>query len=121
MDAAQSTIPEHVMRTGLLPDRTCAQVAARIELWGNRIQVNKDGKHSLELEILEGTSCGPWTREEMRLLQRALNLTENGTSLEVKATGLLRRTAEQIQRKIKQLEHKRLLVKDSDRYRIIKP
>eukprot|EP00920_Eleutheroschizon_duboscqi_P038753 GHVT01093120.1.p1 GENE.GHVT01093120.1~~GHVT01093120.1.p1 ORF type:complete len:224 (+),score=12.89 GHVT01093120.1:444-1115(+) len=121
MNAAQSTIPEHVMRTGPLPDRTCAQVAARIEHLGNRIQVEKDGKHSLEPEIVEVTRSGPWTRDEIRLLQRALNLTENGTLLEVKATGLLGRSGEQIQKKLKHLQDKPLLVKDGDGYRITEP
>eukprot|EP00920_Eleutheroschizon_duboscqi_P041600 GHVT01099853.1.p1 GENE.GHVT01099853.1~~GHVT01099853.1.p1 ORF type:complete len:344 (-),score=43.48 GHVT01099853.1:261-1292(-) len=121
MNAARSAKPEDILRTRLLPNRTSTQIAARLEHLASRISLSADGQYSLEPAVPDGHHKGQWTKEELNSLQKALSLTRNGTAPEVKATGLLKRSVDQIQKKMKQLRDRGLLVKDERGYRITQP
>eukprot|EP00920_Eleutheroschizon_duboscqi_P021150 GHVT01049806.1.p1 GENE.GHVT01049806.1~~GHVT01049806.1.p1 ORF type:complete len:116 (+),score=4.72 GHVT01049806.1:95-442(+) len=79
--------------------------------------------HSVELlwRFCLLSKRGAWSKNEMRMLQRALNLTRSGNAKEVKVTNLLCRSVALIQAKIEQLHDKGLIVENFDGYRIVEP
>eukprot|EP00920_Eleutheroschizon_duboscqi_P004644 GHVT01010705.1.p1 GENE.GHVT01010705.1~~GHVT01010705.1.p1 ORF type:complete len:237 (-),score=32.72 GHVT01010705.1:196-906(-) len=122
MKTARSAARENILRTRLLPNRTSAQTASRLEHLGGRRSLCADGNYSLTQETPDTHVGGRGTKEELRQLQMGLNRAEKYNSSErttpwVYSNGV----AIKFKTNIKQSRGRGLLVENDEGYKITEP